>query len=127
MFIRGATRVDRSEFSRRYAISRHGARVNAKPLRRAGPKGFRRVIVIEQRSQDLSYITRGERGWDPRGSRVMRSSLACATRDDRAPGARQASRWSPPFQPIIVAAAFVLTETVSGMIEASATRSPAMP
>jgi hypothetical protein len=41
--------------------------VNAKPLRRAGPKGFRRVIVIEQRSQDLSYITRGERGWDPRG------------------------------------------------------------
>jgi hypothetical protein len=40
---------------------------------------------------------------------------------------RHASAWSPAFQPIIVAAAFVLTETVSGMIEASATRSPAMP
>jgi hypothetical protein len=41
----------------------------------------RRDIVIEQRSRDLSYLSRGKRGWDPGANCVASSFRACATDD----------------------------------------------
>jgi hypothetical protein len=131
--LRAAVRelADSLQSAERTAVSRLPCPDNAKPLRRAGSKGFRGVIVIHQGYPATSYRIQGNNG---RFSLLAARSIALL--DDRAstraaelnPLNKDHARVrSPAFQPIIVAAAFVFTETMSGMIEASATRSPAMP